>query len=102
MNDEHGFKHPCFDPALDLLVNRPPRWQIMRGHPPGGSCPHQSAQPVEHLTQAVIALGSLFGHQGQIRSHEAPLLITDITRISFSFHAWSLPSPGEKFITPSR
>jgi len=29
----------------------------------------------------------LDGHQGLIRSHKAPLIITDIIQISFSFHA---------------
>jgi len=79
-----GFKYPCFYSGLGLLVNHLPsgKSQIMRNHPPGGRCSHQPAQPVEHLTQAVIALGSQ-GHQGQIRSHEAPLFITDITRIGF-------------------
>jgi len=52
---------------------------------------HDVAQAIEHFAQGVLSLRRIFGHQGQVGSHEGPLIITYITEIGFSVHALSLP-----------
>jgi hypothetical protein len=62
MNDEHGFDH-----TFGHQDGKSQEMQSNQGLRQAFVIPHQPAQLVEHLTQAEIALGSLFGPQGQIR-----------------------------------
>ena len=42
--------------------------------------------PDEDLAQAMVALRSLCGHEGQIGGHKDPFVITDITGIGLACH----------------
>ncbi|GAB62639.1 hypothetical protein KSU1_C1043 [Candidatus Jettenia caeni] len=57
----------------------------MRDHPPGGSPSDHPSQPIEDFSQRMISLGSIFFHQGQIRSDKCPFSISNITWVRFSF-----------------
>jgi hypothetical protein len=84
-----------------LLVHGIPGWQILRQQTPCRARPDHPAQAIEDLPQAMLALGSLFGYEGQIGGDQGPFLITDITGVSFAFHTARLASSGRKCITPS-
>jgi len=71
------------------------RVQIIGHHPPGRTRTDNPAQAIEDFAQAMFSLRGFFGHQGQVRGNKGPLIIADITRVCFSFHAWSLPFPGQ-------
>jgi hypothetical protein len=43
-------------PALALLVDGVPGWQIVRHIPPGCACGYQPAQGIEELAQRIVAL----------------------------------------------
>ena len=90
------------EPALALLVHRMPGRQVMEHHPPRRARPDNPAQAVEDLVQAVLPLGSTFGHEGQRGGHQGPLVVTDITGVGFAFHTASLASSRRKCITRSR
>ena len=77
----HGRERAGFDPAHRLLVNDPPRRQIVRHQPPRRPGAHDPAQPVEDLAQRPLALRRVLRQQAQIRRDERPLLVTDITRV---------------------
>jgi len=92
----HGVADTRRDPALGLLINGGPGrkvgWQqALRG--PGTNDP---AQRIEDLAQIVMPLGSIWGHQDQVRGDEGPFIISDIGGIGISgkvrFHNPSLPS----------
>lgn len=53
----------------------------MRHQSPGTTRPHQPAQRVKHLPQAVCPLRRLLFHQRQIGRTKLPLFITHVTRI---------------------
>jgi hypothetical protein len=61
-----------------------------------GTPPPTPAQAVEHLAQGVFPLRSILAHKRQVGRHKRPLIIGHITRISFSFHALSIPYSGTK------
>lgn len=88
-------EHARLDPALGLLVNYLPRRQVVGYHPPGSTRTHNPMQTIEHFSQAMYLLWRILGHQDQIWDDKRPLVIAHITRISFSFHTWRLPSPGQ-------
>ena len=92
----HRFKAASGDPALGLLIDRRPRREVGRQHPPLGTSAHDPAQPIENFTQIVAALRGLFDHQGQVGGDERPLLVAHIGRVRFAgilrFHAPSLTS----------
>jgi len=50
---------------------------------------------------AVLPLGSVCGHEGQIGGDQGPLVVTDITGVRLAFHTASLASSKPKCITPS-
>jgi hypothetical protein len=89
---DYGFEHPGFEPTLALLVDRVPRWQIMRHQPPRGPCADDPAQAIEDFSQAMLALGSLFGYEGQIGGDKRPFIITDIAGVGVAFHTASVAS----------
>ena len=66
----HDFKAAGPQPALGLLLNHPPRRQIVGYHVPGASRAHQPAQRVEHRAQGVRTLWRFLRHQGEVRSAE--------------------------------
>src|SRR6266496_544684 len=94
---DDGFKNACLKPALCLLVDSGPWWQIMRHHAPLRSCSHDPTQSIEDFPQVVLALGSVLGHQGQIWGDKGPLFISDITGVCFSVHPHSLPKDSQKW-----
>ena len=89
---DDGRERPGAQPALGLLVDRLPRGEVVRQHPPFRPCAHDPAQGVEDLAQVVVAPGSVEAHQGQVREDELPLGIGDIGRIglALSTHAASV------------
>ena len=81
---DHDLKALGSNPALRLLINDRPRRQIMRHHPPLHSGAHHISQPVEHFPQTVLPLCRIFAAKRQVRCHERPFLITNVTRIATS------------------
>jgi hypothetical protein len=81
---DHDLEALGSNPPLRLLVNDPPRWQIMRYHPPLDSGPHYVSHSIEHLPKTVLPLLRIFAAQRQVRRHECPLLVANITRIAAS------------------
>lgn len=64
------FEDSGFDPAPGLLLDGVPRWQVARHHAPGGTGTHHPAQAIVDLALGMIALGSVFSHERQVRGHE--------------------------------
>src|SRR5262249_46478199 len=91
-------EYSCVEPALGLLVHSIPRRQVIRHHAPLSSTSDYPSQPIEHLSQAVLPLRSVFGHQRQVRGDERPLIIGYIawvwlfTLSLFVFHTPILPT----------
>jgi hypothetical protein len=73
----------------------------MGHHPPRGPHTDNPAQAIKDLPQAMLALGGVFGDEGQVRGHQGPFIITDITGVWFAFHTASVALAGHKCITPS-
>src|SRR3954469_19610106 len=80
----HGFKAAALYPALRLLVNNVPGWQIIGHHPPKTTRPHDIPQGVEDFPQRIFPLRSLLLHERKVRSTEGPFFIAHIRRITFS------------------
>jgi len=73
-----------FNPAHALLVDGVPGRQVMGDEPLGCACAYHPAQSVEDFAQGMLALGCLFGHQGQIRDDKSPFGIRDVTGVSLA------------------
>jgi hypothetical protein len=73
----------------------------MGHHPPRGPRADNPAEAIDDLPQAMLALGGVFGEEGQVRRHQGPFLSPDITGVGFSFQTASVTSEGFKCITPS-
>jgi hypothetical protein len=71
---DHGLEHTGAGPAQRLLVNHPPRWEVVRQHPPRRAGTEQPLERVEHLAQLVAPLRRIFGQQGQVGTDERPFL----------------------------
>lgn len=56
-----GCKAACRQPALGLLIDDVPGWQIIGHHAPGGTCSRDPTQAIEDFAQAVGALSGVFG-----------------------------------------
>jgi hypothetical protein len=72
-----------FEPPPALLIHGEPGRQLVGHQAPRRSRSYHPAQAIEDLTQAVLALRSLFGHEGQIGSHKGPFVITIDSQIKF-------------------
>src|ERR1700720_1039909 len=72
---------PSPHPALRLLIDRRPWWQIARHEAPLVASAHDVAKAVEYRPQRVLALRRVLSAQRQIRSHKRPLLIAHIARV---------------------
>jgi len=92
---DDSFKAARPHPALGLLMDHRPGWQIMGQHAPGGAGTHRPAQSIEHVAQRIGALRGIFRHQGQVGGHKGPFVITHVARISFSVHPLSLPRAAQ-------
>src|SRR5262245_14461053 len=99
---DNGFKDAGLQPALALLVHRVPGRQVMGHQTPRRARSDQPTQAVEDLPQAMLALGSIFGYEGQIGGYQSPFFIANITGVGFAFHTASVASEGHECITPSR
>ena len=77
-----GLETPGPQPALGLLIDRRPRRQIVRHHAPRRAGAHQPPHRIEHVPQVVRPLRTIEPAQGQIRRHQAPLLVAHITGIA--------------------
>src|SRR5579859_96472 len=71
----HLLKNTGFEPALRLLIDGGPRWQVIRHHPPLRSRPNNPAQAVEHFSQFIVSLWRIFSHQTQVWRDKSPLFI---------------------------
>jgi hypothetical protein len=80
-----------FEPSLRLLINNIPRRQIVRHHSPGRSGADDPSQAIKNLAQGMLALWSVFGHQGQIGGDKRTFGVTDISWVRLPFHEISLP-----------
>lgn len=89
---DHRFEHASTNPTLGLLIDRVPRRQVVRHHPPGCPSADQPAQAIEHFAQLVVSLGRIFAHQGQVGGREGPFIISYVTWVCFSFHLVSIPA----------
>jgi hypothetical protein len=49
----------------------------MGHHPPRGPHTDNPAQAIKDLPQAMLALGGVFGDEGQVRGHQGPFIITE-------------------------
>jgi hypothetical protein len=87
-----GFEHARLEPAVALLVHRMPGGQVVRHYPPCRVRADDPMQAVKHLTQALVPLWGLFGHEGPIRGHQGPFVVTHISGIGFAFHTASVAS----------
>lgn len=56
----------------------------------GRTCTYEPVQAVEYLSEAVQALGCLFGHECQVRGDKSPFVIAYIAGVGFTFHPPSL------------
>src|SRR5262249_23164458 len=74
----------------------------MRHQPPRGPRTDDPVQTIEDLPQAMLALGGVFSHEGQVRGHQGPFIVTAITGVEFAFHPASVASAGHKCITRSK
>ena len=83
---DHRFKHTCLQPALGLLVDPIPGWQIVGHHAPGYATPHDIAQAIEDFAQGMIALWRFFRHQCQVGGDKCPFFVTYVTVVGFSGH----------------
>lgn len=80
------------EPALRLLVDGRPGWQVV-GHPaPGRPRLDDVAQAVEHLAQGVFALVRLFRQERQIGCDQRPFFVRDIGGVGFASRGHSAPT----------
>ena len=87
---DDGFKDASSQPALGLLIDSRPGWQVMRHHPPLRPRSDYPAQPVDHFPHTMFPLRRIFPHQRQIRCYKCPFIVTHITRVWFPVHHSSL------------
>ena len=108
---DHG-RARCTEPVEALQRPRPsagagfaerrrPRRQIVGHHAPGRPRADDPTQSIKDLAQRVVALRGVFGHEGQGRSDEGPLLVAHIAWIGFACHAESIPRLSPRCITGS-
>jgi hypothetical protein len=83
---------PCVDPPLRLLVDGFPRWQVVGHVSPWGAGAQHPPQPIEDLSEIVLALKRVFAYQRQIRSHKASLFFRNVTWVRLSGHHTEMPT----------
>ena len=75
------------EPPLALLIDRLPRREVVRQHPPFRPGTHDPAQGVEDDAQIVVALRGIEAHQGQIGEDEVPFVVADIGGVGLAFRS---------------
>src|SRR5205823_11007438 len=81
---DDGLQHPGLEPAVALLVHRRPGRQVMEHHPPRRTRAGNLAPTIEDLVPAMLAWRRIVRHEGQIRGHQGPCVMTDITGVRLS------------------
>src|SRR5829696_4025637 len=93
---DHLLEYSRFEPPLRLLVDRLPGGQVVGHVSPRGAGAYNPPQPVEDLAQVVVALGSVFSDEREVRGDEVPLFVGNVAWVRFSCsHARMLTFPGK-------
>jgi hypothetical protein len=79
---DDGLEDLRLDPAARLLVDRGPRWQIVRHKAPLESGPRNVAESIEELAQGMFPLRRILAHQCQVGSKKRPFIIRNIRRVA--------------------
>ena len=94
-------KTACLHSATELLVDRRPRWKVIRHGAPDNSVENHGAQPIEPFAQCRRPLFRIFTHHGIRRDHSS----SDISE-RYGLRAGVIPhystNHARKYITPSR
>ena len=92
---DHLLEHSCLEPSLRLLVDGFPRRQVVRHVSPRRAGAYDPPQPVQDLAKIVLALGGVLSDECELRGHEHPLLVRNVTGVWFSSsHDQMLSSTG--------
>lgn len=89
-----GIKHAHLEPMLALLVPRLPGGRAWGRIPPHGARSDNPAQAIEDFPPALLALGGVFGEEGQVWGLQGPFIVIDITGVGFTFHTASVAAAG--------
>src|SRR5829696_4994436 len=75
---DHRLEDASLQPPPRLLVDGFPRRQVVWHIAPGRAGAHYPPQSIEHLTQVVVALWSVFSNERQVRGNKRPLFVGNV------------------------
>jgi hypothetical protein len=77
----YSFPLAILAPCVEVVVDHPPGWQIMRHHPPGNTPVENIKAPINDATKIMAALSPPFLALRKKGADEPPLFVCQICRV---------------------